>query len=281
MTLADPLAGTSALRQVQTSFGRISYRQAGEGGLVHVLLHGIGSASGSWQAQLEAAQGRSDMRLLAWDAPGYGQSDPVADSHPDADAYARRLWAWLDALQVRGPVVLVGHSLGAIMAARAALQHSARIKRLLFLSPARGYGQAPEAERERVMTHRLTQLAQLGPEGLARSRAAAMLSAQARPEWIEQVRRNMAAIQPSGYTQAVHLLVGASLTSDLIKLRDLKMSMVVASGQADTVTTPQACDEVAAAAGVSRISLGPIGHACAIEAAQAVMDLIEQPSQAL
>ena len=277
MSVAEQEGGALALQQVDTALGRISYRQAGQAERVHVLLHGIGSASGSWQAQLEAAQGRSDLRVLAWDAPGYGHSDPVAQAHPDADAYAQRFWAWLDALEVRGPLVLVGHSLGAIMAARAALQNRSRIERLLLLSPARGYGQAPEAERERVMANRLGQLAQLGPEGMARSRAAAMLCAQDRPDWVEQVRRQMAAIRPSGYTQAVHFLVGASLPPDLIRLRELKLPMVVASGQGDTVTTPQACDEVAAAAGVSRISLGQIGHACAIEAAQAVIHLMTQP----
>ena len=274
MALADPIAGTSALQQVQTSLGRISYRQAGTGGVVHVLLHGIGSASGSWQAQLDAAQACPDLRLLAWDAPGYGHSDPVADPQPEADAYAQRLWAWLDALQVRGPVVLVGHSLGAIMAARAAVQHSSRVQRLLMLAPARGYGEAAAVERERVLTTRLGQLAQLGPEGLARARAAAMLSDQAQPQWVEQVRLQMASIHPAGYTQAVHLLAWAVLSQDLRILRERKVQLEVASGEADTITPPAACDEVAAAAGVSRLSLGPVGHACAIEAAQAVMDLI-------
>lgn len=274
--MADPATASADLLQVATRLGRISYRQAGEGDRVHVLLHGIGSASASWQAQLDAAQGRSDLRLLAWDAPGYGLSDPVADSQ--ADTYARHLWAWLDALQIHEPVVLVGHSLGAIMAARAAVQHSSRVRRLLLLSPARGYGQAPQAERERIVSARLGQLAQLGPEGLARSRAAAMLSARAKPEWVEQVRRNMAAIHPAGYTQAVQLLAYASLIPDVRKLCDLKLPIAVASGQDDAITSPQACDEVAAAAGVSRMGLGPVGHACAIEAARAVMDLIDRHS---
>jgi pimeloyl-ACP methyl ester carboxylesterase len=274
--MADQATGSADLQQVATPLGRVSYRQAGEGDRVHVLLHGIGSASGSWQSQLEAAQGRSDLRLLAWDAPGYGLSDPVTDAN--ADTYARHVWAWLEALQVRGSVVLVGHSLGAIMAARAALQHSSRVRRLVLLSPARGYGQASDADRERVVSARLGQLAQLGPEGLAKSRAAAMLSAQARPEWVERVRRNMAAIHPAGYTQAVHLLAHASLLPDVQGLRDLGLPIEVASGQGDAITPPQACDEVAAAAGMTRIDLGPVGHACAIEAARAVMDLIDRRS---
>jgi pimeloyl-ACP methyl ester carboxylesterase len=279
MALTDPAAGLTAPLQADTPLGRISYRQAGQGDQVHVLLHGIGSASGSWQAQLDAAQERLDLRLLAWDAPGYGHSDPVPEAHPDADAYAQRLWGWLDALQVRGPVVLVGHSLGAIMAARAAVQQSARVRRVLLLAPARGYGQAPQAERERVQSTRLGQLAQLGPEGLARARAAAMLSDRALPQWIEQVRQQMACIHPAGYTQAVHLLLGAVISRDLQRLRERGLTIEVASGEADAITPPAACDKVAADAGVSRLSLGPVGHACAIEAAPAVMDLIDRSAQ--
>ena len=258
--------------RVDTPLGAIAYRSSGDAERVsHVLLHGIGSASASWQAQLDWARGRTDVRLLAWDAPGYGLSSPVEPAWPQASDYGQRLWAWLDALGVRTPVVLVGHSLGAIMAAGAALQQPQRVLRLLLLSPARGYGDASEAERARVVHGRLDSLHRLGPAGMAQARAAAMLSPQARPEWIEAVRRNMAAIDPAGYTQAVHLLAQATVVKDLAAL---KLPVQVASGDADTITPPAACDEVAAAAGVQRVSLGPVGHACAIEAADAVCRLL-------
>jgi len=262
--------------RVDTPRGAIAYRSSGDAARVsHVLLHGIGSASASWQAQLDWARGRTDVRLLAWDAPGYGQSSPIEPAWPQAGDYGQQLWAWLDALGVRTPLVLVGHSLGAIMAVGAALQQPARVQRLVLLSPARGYGDAPEAERTRMVESRLSSLQQLGPAGMAQARAAAMLSPQARPEWIEAVRRNMAAIDPAGYTQAVHLLAQARLTQDLAAL---KLPVQVASGEADTITAPAACDEVAAAAGVQRVSLGPVGHACAIEAADAVCRLLAAES---
>lgn len=265
-------ASVSPVQRIDTLLGPIAYRQAGSAERVsHVLLHGIGSASASWAAQLAWAQGRTDVRLLAWDAPGYGQSAAVAPAWPQASDYAARLWAWLDAMQVHDPAVLVGHSLGAIMAASAALQHPDRVSRLILLSPARGYGDAPAAERERMVAARLANLQQLGPAGMARARAPAMLSPQARPEWIEAVERNMAAIDPAGYTQAVHLLANARLLADL---GQLALPIRVASGEADTITAPAACDEVAGAAGVQRLSLGPVGHACAIEAADAVTRLL-------
>ena len=267
----------SASERVQTALGTIAYRSSGQAPRVsHVLLHGIGSASASWRAQLAWAWGRDDVRLLAWDAPGYAASSPVAAPWPRASDYAERLWAWLDALAVREPVVLVGHSLGAIMAAGAAVQQPQRVSRLLLLAPARGYGDAPEAERARMVDSRLSSLHRLGPAGMAQARAAAMLSPQARPEWIEAVRRNMAAIDPSGYTQAVHLLAQGRLIQDLATLAQ---PVQVASGEADTITAPVACDEVAAAAGVQRLSLGAVGHACPLEAAEAVCALLLGPAR--
>ena len=265
----------SPVQRVDTPLGSIAYRQAGRGAITHVLLHGIGSASASWDAQLAWAQDRSDVGVLAWDAPGYGASTPVGPLKPQASDYAARLWAWLDALSCGSPVVLVGHSLGALIAASAAQAQPERVARLLLLSPARGYGDAPAAEREHMVSGRLNNLQQLGPQGMAQARAAAMLSPQALPQWVEQVRQNMAAIDPAGYTQAVHLLAAGRLLHDVA---GLTVPMAVASGEADTITTPAACDEVAAAARVQRQSLGPVGHACAIEAADAVIALLQGAS---
>jgi pimeloyl-ACP methyl ester carboxylesterase len=48
------------LQCISTPLGQVAYRSAGSAGSVGqpiwVLLHGIGSASGSWLAQLQAAQ---------------------------------------------------------------------------------------------------------------------------------------------------------------------------------------------------------------------------------
>ena len=173
LTPSDALSGV-VRSTVDTAHGKVQFRSAGMASQVtHVLLHGIGSASASWDAQLAWAQDRSDVGVLAWDAPGYGASTPVGPLEPQASDYAARLWAWLDALSCRSPVVLVGHSLGALMAASAALAQPERVARLLLLSPARGYGDAPAVERQRMVAGRLANLQQLGPQGMAQARAAA------------------------------------------------------------------------------------------------------------
>ena len=258
------------LQRTSTPLGQVAYRHAGsEGQPLWVLLHGIGSASGSWLAQLQAAQQRG-VRILAWDAPGYGQSTPVQPDQPLARDYAARLWSWLDALAC-GPVHLVGHSLGCLMASAAAQAHPERVKHLWLLAPAFGYGLADPQVRARKLQERLDKLQTLGPAGMAAQRASAMLSSTASADQLAWVEHTMAQVIPAGYTQASQMLAGDDLAS---YLTGLACPVDVACGQADRITPAQGCAELAARLGLPFHLLGEVGHACPLEAAQRVNDLL-------
>jgi len=271
-SLADRLQ-RFALACVITPDGAVDYRQAGPGSLAvtHVLLHGIGSGSASWLMQLEAAELSGSARVLAWEAPGYGRSSPVTLLQPSADDYASRLWAWLDSLGIRHPVTLVAHSLGALMATRAALQRPDQVDKLVLLAPAQGYARASEEDRDEKLTARLANLGTLGPQGMAQKRGAAMLSPQADPALVAYVQSVMAQVHPDGYTQACHLLARGDLLTDLVKV---SCPVVVASGLADAITPAAGCQQVAATAGVPWTNLGHAGHACALDASEQVNTLL-------
>ena len=274
--MVTSMVSAPALR-INTSLGIVGYRQAGT--LAHtkrVLLHGIGSGSASWAAQLAAVEPHQPG-LLAWDAPGYGESDGLnlADAAwPTATHYAERLWAWLDALGLTQPLTLVGHSLGALMAARAAVLQPQRVAALVLLAPAQGHARLEPAQRERLLHDRLATLANLGPAGMALQRGAAMLTPDAPTELVAMVQAVMAQIQPSGYTHAARMLSGGDLLADLAQLR---CPVQVASGSADRITPPAGCQQVAAAAGVAWTDLGPVGHACPLQAGAAVNALLGLP----
>ena len=258
------------LQRISTPLGQVAYRSAGsEGQPLWVLLHGIGSASGSWLAQLQAAQ-RLGVRILAWDAPGYGQSTPVQPDQPLARDYAARLWAWMDALGC-GPVHLVGHSLGCLMASAAAQAQPQRVKHLWLLAPAAGYGLADPQVRARKLQERLEKLQTLGPVGMAAQRASAMLSSAASAEQLAWVEHTMSQVIPAGYTQASQMLAGDDLAS---YLTGLACPVDVACGQADRITPAQGCAELAARLGLPFHLLGEVGHACPLEAADRVNDLL-------
>lgn len=264
-----------APQRVDTAMGNVEFRRAGSLAITHVLLHGIGSGSANWLRQLEAAEQIEGVGLLAWEAPGYGKSDAVGPSQPDAADYGQRLWAWLDALKVGKPITLVGHSLGALMATRAVLQRPQQVARLVLLSPAQGYARASIEERQKKLDERLTNLQTLGVRGMAQKRGAAMLSPSAAPDLVQYVQMVMAQLNPAGYTQAVHLLMGGDLLTDVTQVvAQRPCPITVASGDLDTITPPAACQNVAATATVPWVSLGPAGHACALDAAENVNALL-------
>jgi pimeloyl-ACP methyl ester carboxylesterase len=132
------IAGADS-RIVRAGDGAFSYLEAGSGPPL-VLLHGIGSAAASFRYQLKALSAR--FRVVAWDAPGYGASTPLAIEHPDTSDYTAALDAWLGALAV-DRCHLVGQSLGTLIAARFAAEQPRRVLSLTLASIARGHGRLP------------------------------------------------------------------------------------------------------------------------------------------
>jgi pimeloyl-ACP methyl ester carboxylesterase len=262
-----------AAQQIALASQRVlSYREAGSANsdaLPLVLLHGIGSGAASWVQQLDVLGAR--RRVLAWDAPGYGASTPVAAASPVAPDYATVLKDWLDALGIER-CVLVGHSLGAIIAGAFATANQRRVAGLLLLSPAGGYGAASAELRESKRDQRLAMLEELGPHGLAKKRSANMLSAHAGDEARAWVRWNMSRVIPHGYAQATHLLANADLAADLTRYTG-RVEVVV--GAHDTITPPAACERLARAAGTKLQVVPHAGHAGYIEAPVAYSAIIE------
>lgn len=250
----------------------VSVRECGTGPAI-VCLHGIGSGSASWLDTALLLEG--EARVIAWDAPGYGASTALAAAAPTARDYAQRLHALLDALDIRS-CVLVGHSLGALMAASATRPGSpaaSRISKLLLISPAAGYGAAGRSEAQaRVRAERLGTLAELGVAGMAAKRSGRLLSDHASETARQWVRWNMARLHEAGYRQAVELLCGADLLADLPPA----MPVRVACGALDVVTTPEACAEVAKQCGVPLELLPDAGHASYVEQPAAAAALLRE-----
>ncbi|MFM0432066.1 alpha/beta hydrolase [Paraburkholderia aspalathi] len=271
-TLEARLARFPAQQIWLASQRAVSYRDADSAeseALPLVLLHGIGSGAASWVQQFEVLGDK--RRVLAWDAPGYGASTPVDADSPAASDYATVLKEWLDALGIER-CVLLGHSLGAIIAGAFAVTNPQRVTGLLLLSPAGGYGASAAEVRETKRDQRLAMLKELGPQGLAEKRSTNMLSTHASDEARAWVRWNMSRVIPHGYAQATHLLANADLASDLSRH---KGRVSVAVGAEDTITPPEACERLALAAGTTLQVVPRAGHAGYIEAPAAYTAIID------
>ena len=238
---------------------RFSHCSAGAGPPL-VLLHGIGSNAASWRDQLA---GLGDFRrVVAWDAPGYGDSTPVAPARPMAADYAERLERFLDGLGLER-VDLLGHSLGALIAGSFAAERPRRVERLILAAPALGHRTEPSTALPPAARTRLDDLDEFGPAGLAARRAPRLLSGGAGPEQLERAREAMAAIRPGGYRQAVAMLAQGDLRADADALA---MPVLVLCGSEDAVTPPAASRALAAATRAARYREIPgAGHLSHLE----------------
>jgi len=272
-TLETRLSHFPARRIAIAPERQVGYRQTdavnAENALPVVLLHGIGSGAASWVQQFDMLG--ATRRVLAWDTPGYGESTNVASASPQAHEYANALEAWLDALAIER-CVLVGHSLGAIIAGSFASLHAKRVAGLLLISPAAGYGAASEDIRASKRDSRLAMLAELGPQGLAEKRSANMLSPHADQTSRDWVRWNMSRIRTEGYAQATHLLANTDLAADVARFAG---RIAVAVGAEDTITPPPSCEGIAQAARTRLQIIPRAGHAGYIEASTEYTALID------
>ncbi|QRQ84028.1 alpha/beta fold hydrolase [Cupriavidus oxalaticus] len=270
--LLEALSSGFAERQVTVDGGaQVAYRSGGTSGPAIVLLHGISSGAASWLpcASLLAAQ----ARVIAWDAPGYGNSTPLAQQRPLASDYAQRLDGMLQALAVQ-PALIVGHSLGALMAAAYVANARNLPARLLLLSVAQGYGAAgKEAQAQQVAQQRLAALDTLGVQGLAQRGPARLLSELADAGAQSWVRWNMQRLNPDGYRQAVAMLCGDDIDRYLSR-RPPSLPTRIACGSHDVVTTPLACGTLAERFDLPLALIPDAGHACYIEQAAATARLI-------
>jgi len=231
----------------------ISYRETGKGPAI-LMLHGIGSSSASWLNQLESLQG---FRLIAWDAPGYGESERLTQEKPFPRDYAAALAQFVDRLLLKD-VLVVGNSLGCLMAAAYMKDHADKVRGAILISPAGGYG-----GDDNVFAQRKQALDELGPEGMAEKRSPTLLGSKGTPEALELIRWSQRRIHRDGYLQAVWSLAQGRLVDDA---RHFRKRVLVVCGTEDTVTPEPGCKAVAAAfPNCEYRSLPQLGHCAQIE----------------
>ncbi len=117
--------------------GRVHYAERGAhrpDRYPFLLIHGAGASSAIWMMVL-ARLGRAS-RAVAIDLPGHGPSPPFAHKpEPTLEDY-RDAVGELAALTGLGPSVLIGHSMGALVAIEAALAWPDKVVALLLCGAA-------------------------------------------------------------------------------------------------------------------------------------------------
>ncbi|MET7933628.1 alpha/beta hydrolase [Streptomyces sp. NPDC005322] len=98
-----------------------------------LFVHGLGGSSQNWSALMEQLADRVDGEAL--DLPGFGDSPPPDDGDYSINGHARAVIRHLDA-SGRGPVHLVGNSMGGAITTRVAAARPDLVRTLTLVSPA-------------------------------------------------------------------------------------------------------------------------------------------------
>ena len=126
-------------RELDWGGTRLRYAVGGEGPPL-LLVHGLGGTIENWQGLAPPLSERH--RVLVPDLPGHGRSSPLPEAR-DVGALAEAVLALADEEQIRG-AVWIGHSLGGVVALRAAVLRP-DVVRGLVLAAAAGIGSASRA----------------------------------------------------------------------------------------------------------------------------------------
>ena len=138
------------MQLIEVSGIPIAFEQAGTGPPL-VLLHGAVCDSRVWRAQLEAL---NEFCVIAWDAPGCGQSGDPPDSFR-LPQYADVLAGVITKLGV-APAHVLGHSFGGALALELAHRHPGTVASLILVGGYAGWaGSLPAAEVERRLAFAL------------------------------------------------------------------------------------------------------------------------------
>ncbi len=131
--LADPDS-----RFVQVDGLCIHYKEMGQGEPAIILLHGFGASTFSWRRVLAPLSRLG--RTLAYDRPGFGlthrpRTQGPGESPYSLEAQSRLLFQLMDRLGIQR-AILVGNSMGGVVAAQAALTHPERVAGLVLVDAA-------------------------------------------------------------------------------------------------------------------------------------------------
>jgi len=267
MTPSTAVPACPPVQFAELPHGRLTFRSRGEGEPI-AFLHGLLGSSRSWAFQLEHFSRK--YRAIAWDAPGFGQSDLVPVS---IDAYVEALRAFVANIG-RGKISLVGHSMGGTLAARFAAAYPELVACLVLSCTHPGYADPETAPLSAKFENRMRELSEIGPRAYGLNRARDLLPRPVPAGVFEYAAELAGETNPEGLRRATRML---QLADNRPILPALAMPVLVLTGGADSVVQPRLKADLLRLTRMTRhIEMPGLGHAPYFEAPDYYNSLIEK-----
>jgi cis-3-alkyl-4-acyloxetan-2-one decarboxylase len=140
-----------------------------------LFIHGIGNTGAAWDEVIERLP--NDIRVVSIDLLGFGDSPSPKWALYSAKSQARSVLATYVKLRIMTPVIVVGHSLGSLVAIEMAKRYPLLIKSMILCSPP--LYQLSDAGRKlkikpEIILRKLYQSAQKRPDDFLKISAVAM-----------------------------------------------------------------------------------------------------------
>lgn len=243
--------------------------ESGSGDTALVCLHGVSSSAEIWRPVLPMLAA-DRYRVLAWDMPGYGASafvEPYDFAHL-ADA----LGALLDAAGLPRAVV-IGHSMGGMVAMEFASRHPQRVQALVLACTTASSGVQSGPARAALLEQRLGLLQRGGSMAeLAGQLLPAMLGSRPPPGLFERLCQLMAAIPPETYRAAIQALPDFDRRA---ALGAFDFPTLCVAGDRDRIATPPTMRRISERIGGAQFFLMPgVGHLGPFEDPEAFVALL-------
>ena len=246
--------------EVTTSGLRIAYRRAGRGAPLVLLHGGFGFDSRSWQAQLDDLSDSFDV--IAWDAPGCGESGDAPEQFGMAD-YAGCLAGFIAELGLERPHVL-GISFGGALALALFAGHPTVPGSLVLAGAYAGWaGSLPPEEVTRRVRAISDQMQQPVEEWLP-TYVSGMFSESTPAVVRAQARELMSGVRPGGNLTMLRAMAEADLRDVLPRV---DVPTLVLHGDLDARSPLPVGLELHKRIAGSRLAvLAGVGHASNLEA---------------
>ncbi len=241
-----------------------AFTERGAGRTAVVLLHGVGGGREAFRPQMQPLADEG-FRAVAWDMPGYGESPAIAPY--DMAGLAAALVALLDRLDL-ARAVLLGHSMGAMVALDAVARTPERVAGLVLSAGSPAFGKPDGAWQQAFLRDRLGPLdAGRTMADVAQRLVPSMIGAGADPEGVALASRLMSGVPPATYRAALHALMGFDRRE---ALASVAVPTLAVAGEVDPAAPAAVMEKMAARIpGAQFVLLPRAGHLANLEQPQA------------